>query len=120
MEDKKPDLEKNVRDSYKERTEKIGPFCSTIPAEAQKYFRALTEYNALTGETEPEQNAAIDTGLLLMAGVLDELKQKEKSFAYAMAETLFRNYAKEEAGWDDTQIEAYFKKVEDNQKLKAK
>lgn len=119
MTEEKTSLETDVRDSYKERSKRIKPLTNALSKdEFQLYFQALTEYNVLTGKEKPEQKAAAETGLLVMASVLDRFKDTSNRFLYTMAETLFRDYAKNEAGWDDTKIDAYFKQVEESSKPK--
>ncbi len=119
MTEEEPDLGTDVKDAYQERRDKIRPFTNSLHKdEFKNYFRALAAYNVLTEKEKPEQKAAAETGLLVMASVLGHFKDNPNRFLYTMAETLFRDYAKNEAGWDGEKIDAYFKKVESNQKPK--
>jgi len=53
-----------------------------------------------------------------MAEILGKLRDSSNKNLYVMAETIFRDFAKQEAKWDDEQINSYFTKVEESQKPK--
>jgi hypothetical protein len=118
MTEEEPNLEGNVSESYEGVSRELKEFCKPMNDEISKYCQSLAAYNQLRGKEKPEQAAATTTGLLMMANLLGKLRKGDNPFLYTMAETLFRDYAKEDAGWNDEKIEAYLKKVEESQKPK--
>jgi hypothetical protein len=116
MTEDKPDLERGVNETYRGSSRELKAFCDPMIHEMESYCLSLAAYNQLIGKENPEQSAATSTGLLMMARLLGEAQKRGNRFLYVMAETLFKDYAKKEAKWDDTQIEAYLKKAQEKPK----